>query len=66
MYGTENDCQRCKCPLEVNSNNFSPSCQLKELSLDLNQMITNDVRNFSADYVCTQCPRGYTGDHCEL
>ncbi|XP_055907050.1 laminin subunit alpha-2 isoform X2 [Eupeodes corollae] len=59
MHGTPNDCKRCACPLAVDSNNFSPSCQLKKLSLDLNHFD-------DSEYVCTQCPTGYTGDHCEM
>ncbi|XP_024941614.1 laminin subunit alpha-1 isoform X3 [Cephus cinctus] len=51
--GTPHDCKRCACPLEIASNNFSPSCQL------------DDPNNSKDGYVCTQCPKGYTGDHCE-
>ncbi|XP_072763928.1 laminin subunit alpha-1 isoform X2 [Anoplolepis gracilipes] len=51
--GTNEDCKKCACPLSIDSNNFSPSCQLDE-STDIN-----------SGYVCTQCPEGYTGDHCE-
>lgn len=70
MFGSPLDCQRCACPLAVNSNNFSPSCQLKELILDINQL-TNELTqsgpvNQTDEYVCTQCPEGYTGDHCEV
>ncbi|XP_014221917.2 laminin subunit alpha-1 [Trichogramma pretiosum] len=51
--GTPDDCKKCACPLDVASNNFSPSCQVDN---------PNDV---DSGYVCTQCPAGYTGDHCE-
>ncbi|XP_046413773.1 laminin subunit alpha-1-like [Neodiprion fabricii] len=51
--GTSDDCKKCSCPLGVESNNFSPSCQLE------------DPDNPNGGYVCTQCPKGYTGDHCE-
>lgn len=113
--GRTDDCQRCACPLAVDGNNFSPSCQLKELSLDMNQLsnelllsgggvavggeclgwatlpgvgdfveseltLLTDARFFhrtifilsgsstdgAVEYVCTQCPAGYTGDHCEI
>uniref|UniRef100_A0A182NLL5 Laminin subunit alpha-1 n=1 Tax=Anopheles dirus TaxID=7168 RepID=A0A182NLL5_9DIPT len=53
--GRMDDCRRCACPLEVASNNFSPNCQSRGGS-------SGD----STEYVCTQCPDGYTGDHCEL
>lgn len=51
--GTPDDCKRCACPLSSPENNFSPSCQLE------------DPTNIFSGYVCTQCPAGYTGDHCE-
>ncbi|XP_017882648.2 laminin subunit alpha-1 [Ceratina calcarata] len=53
LRGTENDCKRCACPLLIESNNFSPNCQL------------DDPTDADSGYVCTQCPKGYTGDHCE-
>lgn len=74
-YGTSGDCQRCACPLEDEANNFSPSCQLKELSLDIHHTLDNElnivgstmisINESSTDYICTQCPEGYIGDHCE-
>lgn len=51
LNGTPNDCKPCACPLIDEQNNFSPSCQLD----------SND-----SGFVCTQCPVGYTGDHCEM
>lgn len=56
LAGTVDDCKRCACPLLNDENNFSPSCQLDTLDLD----VATDA------YVCTQCPQGYTGDHCEM
>ncbi|XP_061943056.1 laminin subunit alpha lam-3 isoform X4 [Apis cerana] len=53
LKGTPNDCKRCGCPLLIESNNFSPNCQL------------DDPTDVDSGYVCTQCPNGYTGDHCE-
>ncbi|KAJ8726013.1 hypothetical protein PYW07_000711 [Mythimna separata] len=44
-------CKPCACPLFEASNNFSPNCALAGPEGD--------------EYVCTQCPDGYTGDHCE-
>ncbi|XP_067621354.1 laminin subunit alpha-1 isoform X1 [Eurosta solidaginis] len=64
LQGTEHDCKRCACPLLADSNNFSPSCQLKTYSImDLNPLY-GVVEN--SEYICTQCPTGYTGDHCEM
>lgn len=56
LRGTKDDCKRCACPLLEEDNNFSPSCQLDVLDLDSDD----------DSYVCTQCPVGYTGDHCEM
>ncbi|XP_076245323.1 wing blister [Calliopsis andreniformis] len=53
LKGTSTDCKRCACPLLIESNNFSPNCQL------------DDPTDDDSGYVCTQCPKGYTGDHCE-
>lgn len=55
LRGTSDDCKKCACPLENPENNFSPGCQLDDLNLS-NQ----------GGYVCTQCPTGWTGDHCEM
>lgn len=57
LRGTKDDCQRCACPLLNDENNFSPSCQLDYLNENLEE---------KERYVCTQCPKGYTGDHCEM
>ncbi|CAH2105113.1 unnamed protein product [Euphydryas editha] len=45
-------CKPCACPLYEASNNFSPNCALASAEGD--------------EFVCTQCPDGYTGDHCEF
>nr|XP_023028946.1 laminin subunit alpha-2-like [Leptinotarsa decemlineata] len=55
--GTPEDCKKCACPLLNDENNFSPSCQLDYFTEELDAEGT---------YVCTQCPKGYTGDHCEI
>ncbi|XP_006926219.1 laminin subunit alpha-2 isoform X1 [Pteropus alecto] len=47
--GTSEDCQPCACPLNIASNNFSPTCHL-DRSLGL---------------ICDECPVGYTGPRCE-
>lgn len=52
LAGTPDDCKACACPLEDSNNNFSPSCQMDPEA--------------NRGYVCTQCPMGYTGDHCEM
>lgn len=74
-YGTPFDCQRCACPMEEDENNFSPSCQLKELSLDIHHTLDNElnidgsavisINESGSEYICTQCPEGHVGDHCE-
>ncbi|XP_076668102.1 wing blister isoform X2 [Andrena cerasifolii] len=53
LKSTPEDCKRCACPLLIDSNNFSPNCQL------------DDPTDIDSGYICTQCPNGYTGDHCE-
>ncbi|KAI5635985.1 laminin EGF domain-containing protein [Phthorimaea operculella] len=52
-YGNpvQGSCFPCACPLYLPSNNFSPNCALASAEGD--------------EFVCTQCPDGYTGDHCE-
>ncbi|RVE48387.1 hypothetical protein evm_006948 [Chilo suppressalis] len=52
-YGNpvQGGCKPCACPLYLLSNNFSPNCALASAEGD--------------EFVCTQCPDGYTGDHCE-
>ncbi|XP_067107794.1 laminin subunit alpha-1 [Osmerus mordax] len=47
--GTPEDCQRCACPLTLDSNNFSPTCVLEE----------------PGKASCDQCQLGYTGTNCE-
>ncbi|KDR22194.1 Laminin subunit alpha-1, partial [Zootermopsis nevadensis] len=51
--GTPSDCQQCACPLVEASNNFSPNCELKLPDRG------------TTDHICTDCPQGYDGDHCE-
>lgn len=51
--GTLSDCQQCACPLVEASNNFSPNCELKLPDRG------------TTDHICTDCPQGYDGDHCE-
>ncbi|KRF77830.1 laminin subunit alpha lam-3 isoform X2 [Drosophila virilis] len=64
LQGTPHDCKRCACPLLEESNNFSPSCQLKSYNyMDLNPQFELIEH---AEYICTQCPEGYTGDHCQV
>lgn len=57
LMGTPIDCKPCACPLLEEENNFSPSCQLDTFAVE------DDEEH---GYVCTQCPKGYTGDHCEM
>ncbi|XP_069476798.1 laminin subunit alpha-1 isoform X2 [Ambystoma mexicanum] len=47
--GTPDDCQPCACPLNITSNNFSPTCHLDE----------------AGAVICDQCPAGYAGSRCE-
>ncbi|XP_078543662.1 laminin subunit alpha-1 [Lissotriton helveticus] len=47
--GTRDDCQPCACPLNIASNNFSPTCHLDE----------------GGEVICDECPTEYTGSRCE-
>ncbi|KFZ51224.1 Laminin subunit alpha-2, partial [Antrostomus carolinensis] len=47
--GTAEDCQLCACPLNIPSNNFSPTCQFDQ----------------SRGLICDECPAGYVGPRCE-
>ncbi|RUS87348.1 hypothetical protein EGW08_004890, partial [Elysia chlorotica] len=47
--GTPNDCRVCACPLDIPTNQFSPSCYL-----DTDILPT-----------CDRCQVGYTGRNCE-
>uniref|UniRef100_A0A8C5PW47 Laminin subunit alpha 2 n=1 Tax=Leptobrachium leishanense TaxID=445787 RepID=A0A8C5PW47_9ANUR len=49
VRGSPDDCKACACPLQIPSNNFSPTCIMQG---------TNDYR-------CTACPLGYEGQYCE-
>ena len=60
LRGLPGDCRPCACPLLLPSNNFSPTCELQlQLPGDTDD---NDVIE---DYVCTACPTGFAGKHCE-
>lgn len=58
--GTADDCKRCACPMIEESNNFSPTCELKK-PLDDEVWLTA-----KSDFVCTNCSFGHAGEHCEL
>ncbi|XP_054830970.1 laminin subunit alpha-2 [Eublepharis macularius] len=47
--GKPDDCQLCACPLNIPSNNFSPTCHLEQ----------------SHGLICDECPLGYSGSRCE-
>nr|XP_046228322.1 laminin subunit alpha-2 isoform X8 [Scatophagus argus] len=47
--GSPADCQPCTCPLNLPSNNFSPTCHLSE----------------EGELLCDQCQPGYTGPRCD-
>ncbi|XP_058880004.1 laminin subunit alpha-2 isoform X3 [Acipenser ruthenus] len=47
--GTPSDCQPCACPLQIPSNNFSPTCYL----------------DTTGELICDRCPPGYTGSRCD-
>lgn len=59
MTGSSDDCRKCACPLTTSSNNFSPTCVMKEsngISLEA---------SLSSDYICDKCSVGHVGKHCE-
>ena len=58
IHGTSNDCKPCKCPLEVRSNNFSPTCTQATIDYDKYSIAPEEYR-------CDSCPRGYEGAHCD-
>ncbi|XP_065536989.1 laminin subunit alpha-2 isoform X6 [Lathamus discolor] len=47
--GTAEDCLLCACPLNIPSNNFSPTCHFDR----------------SRGLICDECPAGYVGPRCE-
>ncbi|XP_039981437.1 laminin subunit alpha-2 isoform X2 [Xiphias gladius] len=48
-HGSPADCQPCTCPLNLPSNNFSPTCHLGE----------------EGELLCDQCQPGYAGPRCD-
>uniref|UniRef100_A0A8C5I0S4 Laminin, alpha 2 n=1 Tax=Gouania willdenowi TaxID=441366 RepID=A0A8C5I0S4_GOUWI len=48
-HGSTLDCQPCACPLNLPSNNFSPTCHV----------------DAEGEVVCDQCQPGYTGPRCD-
>ncbi|XP_014675870.1 PREDICTED: laminin subunit alpha-2-like, partial [Priapulus caudatus] len=50
--GTASDCKACACPLTDPDNNFSSQCERDPLN--------------PSDYICTECPQGFVGNHCEM
>jgi laminin alpha 1/2 len=62
FYGNADDgngvCNPCKCPMDVPTNNFSPKCEVATVDFDKYSIAPDE-------YVCTACPRGYAGAHCE-
>ena len=55
--GRPNDCHPCKCPLDVPSNNFSPTCKMATIDYDKYSLAPEE-------YICDACPVGYEGAHC--
>ncbi|XP_060707105.1 laminin subunit alpha-2 isoform X2 [Hemiscyllium ocellatum] len=49
VRGSPNDCRPCACPLQISSNNFSPTCVIEGHNA----------------YRCDACKEGYEGLHCE-
>ena len=59
--GSPDDCKPCKCPTAEPTNNFSPVCEATSAA-------GNSYDRYAVtpeEYVCTACPRGYDGPHCE-
>ena len=50
--GTSDDCKRCACPLEIETNNFARSCGVDREVSDM-------------EFVCIDCQVGYEGSFCE-
>ena len=48
---------KCACPLIDDSNNFSPTCELK---------VNRETSDAMLNYVCNNCSAGHFGDHCEF
>lgn len=66
--GTPLDCKRCACPSINDENNFSSMCQLRDSSFEQQNEVVSDyslILYQNNDYICTECPEGYIGDHCE-
>ncbi|XP_002168125.3 laminin subunit beta-1 isoform X1 [Hydra vulgaris] len=49
LLGTENACQRCQCPGGSSGNQFSNTCELRDVG----------------KVFCTNCSEGFTGTQCE-
>ncbi|XP_051880562.1 laminin subunit alpha-2 [Pristis pectinata] len=49
VRGSPNDCRPCACPLQISSNNFSPTCIME---------------GYNA-YRCDACQEGYEGQYCD-
>ncbi|XP_072107642.1 laminin subunit alpha-2 isoform X2 [Mobula birostris] len=49
VRGFPNDCYPCACPLQISSNNFSPTCIMEGHNA----------------YRCNACQEGYEGPYCE-
>ncbi|XP_041043524.1 laminin subunit alpha-2 isoform X2 [Carcharodon carcharias] len=49
VRGSPNDCRPCACPLQISSNNFSPTCIMEGHNA----------------YRCDACQEGYEGQYCD-
>ncbi|XP_038655726.1 laminin subunit alpha-2 isoform X4 [Scyliorhinus canicula] len=49
VRGSPNDCRPCACPLQISSNNFSPTCVMEGHNA----------------YRCDACQEGYEGQYCD-